>query len=51
MILDPYGDVIAECRELDNAIAVATLTPENWKERAVTDISKPVVLNFTGSGS
>lgn len=33
MILDPYGDVIAECRELDNAIAVATLTPEKL-ERA-----------------
>ncbi|TLV03853.1 nitrilase family protein [Dyadobacter luticola] len=28
MILDPFGDIIAECRELDNAIAVATLTPE-----------------------
>ncbi|MDQ6477016.1 nitrilase family protein [Dyadobacter sp. LHD-138] len=33
MILDPYGDVIAECRELDNAIAIATLTPEKL-ERA-----------------
>jgi predicted amidohydrolase len=28
MILDPYGDIVAECRELDNAIAIATLTPE-----------------------
>lgn len=28
MILDPYGDIIAECRELDNDIAIATLTPE-----------------------
>jgi predicted amidohydrolase len=33
MILDPYGDIIAECRELDNAIAIATLTPEKL-ERA-----------------
>ncbi|TKT88512.1 nitrilase family protein [Dyadobacter frigoris] len=33
MILDPYGDIIAECRELDNDIAVATLTPEKL-ERA-----------------
>lgn len=33
MILDPYGDVIAECRELDNDIAIATLTPEKL-ERA-----------------
>jgi predicted amidohydrolase len=28
MILDPFGDVVAECRDLDNAIAIATLTPE-----------------------
>lgn len=28
MILDPFGDVIAECRQLDNDIALATLTPE-----------------------
>jgi predicted amidohydrolase len=33
MILDPYGDIIAECRELDNAIAIATITPEKL-ERA-----------------
>lgn len=33
MILDPYGDIIAECRELDNAVAIATLTPEKL-ERA-----------------
>jgi predicted amidohydrolase len=28
MILDPYGDIIAECRELGNDIAIANLTPE-----------------------
>jgi predicted amidohydrolase len=28
MIVDPFGDVIAECRKLDNDIAIATLTPE-----------------------
>lgn len=28
MILDPFGDVIAECRKLDNDIAIATVTPE-----------------------
>ncbi len=33
MILDPYGDVIAECRELDHDLAIATLTPEKL-ERA-----------------
>lgn len=31
MILDPYGDVIAECRELDHDLAIATLTPEKLK--------------------
>lgn len=28
MILDPYGDIIAECRSLDNEIAIAELTPD-----------------------
>jgi predicted amidohydrolase len=28
MIIDPYGDVIAECRELDDAIALAELSPD-----------------------
>lgn len=28
MIIDPYGDVIAECRKLGNDIQTATLTPE-----------------------
>jgi len=28
MIIDPFGDVIAECRKLDNDIATATLTPD-----------------------
>ena len=28
MILDPYGDIIAECRKLGNDIAIATITPE-----------------------
>jgi len=32
MILDPYGDIIAECRELGNAIAIATLTPEKLEK-------------------
>ncbi|WP_159466886.1 nitrilase family protein [Dyadobacter sp. 3J3] len=33
MILDPYGDIIAECRELGNEITMATLSPEKL-ERA-----------------
>lgn len=28
MIIDPFGDVIAECRKLDNDIATATFTPD-----------------------
>lgn len=28
MILDPYGDIIAECRSLGNEIAIATITPD-----------------------
>src|SRR5689334_23205989 len=28
MVIDPYGDVIAECRKLDNDIATATLIPD-----------------------
>lgn len=28
MIIDPFGDVIAECRKLDNDIAIATITTE-----------------------
>jgi predicted amidohydrolase len=28
MIIDPYGDVIAECRELGDQVVVATLQPE-----------------------
>jgi predicted amidohydrolase len=28
MILDPYGDIIAECRSLDNEVVVATIVPE-----------------------
>ncbi len=28
MILDPFGDILAECRKLDNDLVVATLIPE-----------------------
>jgi predicted amidohydrolase len=28
MIVDPFGDIIAECRKLDNDFVIATLTPE-----------------------
>jgi len=32
MILDPFGDIIAECRTLGNDIAIATLNPEKLKQ-------------------
>jgi hypothetical protein len=28
MILDPFGDILAECQNLDNDITLALLTPE-----------------------
>ncbi len=28
MILDPFGDILAECRTFDNSYATATITPE-----------------------
>ena len=28
MIIDPFGDIIAECRTLDDAIVIAELTPD-----------------------
>lgn len=31
MILDPYGDIIAECRKLGNDYEIATLIPEKLK--------------------
>jgi predicted amidohydrolase len=32
MILDPFGDVIAECRKLGDEVVVATVTPEKLKD-------------------
>jgi predicted amidohydrolase len=32
MILDPFGDIIEECRALDNDMATAILTPEKLKQ-------------------
>ncbi|GAB4015842.1 nitrilase family protein [Spirosoma koreense] len=32
MILDPFGDIIAECRQLGNEIAIATCTPEKLQQ-------------------
>jgi predicted amidohydrolase len=32
MIIDPFGDVIAECRKMDNEIVTATVTPEKLEQ-------------------
>jgi predicted amidohydrolase len=32
MVLDPFGDILAECRTLGDDIAIATLTPEKLKQ-------------------
>jgi len=32
MILDPFGDIIAECRKLDNDVVTATITAEKLKQ-------------------
>ncbi|SFD23493.1 Predicted amidohydrolase [Chitinophaga sp. CF118] len=32
MIIDPYGDIIAECRQLSNDVAIAVLNPDNMKK-------------------
>jgi predicted amidohydrolase len=32
MIIDPFGDVIAECRKLDNDFVIATITEEKLKQ-------------------
>jgi predicted amidohydrolase len=32
MILDPFGDILAECRQLGNDIAIATCTPEKLQQ-------------------
>lgn len=32
MILDPFGDILAECRKLDNDFTIATLIPEKLQQ-------------------
>lgn len=32
MIIDPFGDIIAECRSFDNEFVIATITPEKIKQ-------------------
>jgi len=32
MIIDPFGDIIAECRKLDNDFTIATIVPSKLKD-------------------
>jgi len=32
MIIDPFGDVIAECRSFEDSFATATITPEKLQQ-------------------
>ncbi len=32
MIIDPFGDIIAECRSFDDSFAIATITPEKLNQ-------------------
>ncbi|WP_163382034.1 nitrilase family protein [Cyclobacterium sp. SYSU L10401] len=32
MIIDPFGDIVAECRKLDDDVALATLSPEKLQQ-------------------
>jgi len=32
MIIDPFGNIVAECRKLDNDLVTAVLTPEKLKD-------------------
>ncbi len=40
MILDPFGDIIAECRTFDNDIAIALITPEKIYQAGGTRYKK-----------
>ena len=40
MIIDPFGDVVAECRQLGNDIAMATLTPQKLTQAGGTRYKK-----------
>lgn len=40
MILDPFGDIIAECRSFDNEIAIAVITPEKVQQAGGTRYKK-----------
>ena len=32
MIIDPFGDIVAECRSFDDSFVIATITPEKLKQ-------------------
>lgn len=51
MILDPFGDIIAECRELDNDVIIATITSKplvdaggyRYKEARRPDLYRDII--------
>lgn len=47
MIIDPFGDIIAECRSLGNGFVMTTINPKNLWTRVVTAIKKRASPNFT----
>jgi predicted amidohydrolase len=40
MIIDPFGDIIAECRSFNNEFVIATITPEKIKQAGGTRYKK-----------
>jgi predicted amidohydrolase len=40
MIIDPFGDIITECRSFDNEIAIALITPEKVQQAGGTRYRK-----------
>ena len=48
MIIDPFGEIIAECRELGDCFVTATVTPEKLRNLADTGIQWPEGPIFTG---
>lgn len=46
MILDPFGDVLAECRTLGDDLAIATLTPEKFSRQEGPGIKKRGDRNY-----
>jgi hypothetical protein len=51
MVIDPFGDVLAECRTLGNDIAIATCTHEKITHSGAIAIAQPANPSSTGTSS